>query len=401
MSSEPVSHEHLKERAEAILQRAVLFRQEEAPAWGEQIERTGEIPSGLWERMRNLGFRRLTLPQWAGGEGLPLEMYFPILEEMSHNHGSIRMIFHVSNSIWRTIAKGSEEQQKYWLPRVANGDAVVAFALTEPDNGTGIDLQTTAVYENGKFVLNGRKHLITFAHEADVTVVIAKTDASLGRYGLTAFLVPRGRDGMKLEPMPEMMGDKGCSHAIVTFDQCVVSEEEVLGSVGQGFEIALRGFLDQSRASIAQSAVGLAQEAQDRALDFVRRRTTFGKPLSSRQAVQMRLADMATLTQAARLLCLDAARKFDAGLDIAREAAMAKGFAIRMVREVTDGALALYGGVGYAVNSPVERLYRDARSLWFEEGTLEMQNMTVAESLLSDARKRDRQQRQTAATIVD
>ncbi|WP_206831097.1 acyl-CoA dehydrogenase family protein [Alicyclobacillus fructus] len=380
-------------RANEIRNRVIQFREEEGAEWGAQIERDERIPEALWARIRELGFHKLTQPKWVGGEGLPLGLYFPILEEVSHMHGTIRMMVHAYNSIWRTVAQGTREQQAYWLGKLVNEGALVAFALTEPDNGTGIDLRTIATYENGKFVLNGRKHLITFAEEAAVIAVIAKMEGGAGRTGLTAFLVPQGRKGMKLTPMPHMMGDKGCSHAIIEFDNCEVGEDEVLGEIGEGFGVAVRGFLDQSRACIAQSAVGLAQEALDRALDHVRRRTTFGKALASRQAVQMRLAEMQIAIQGARLLCLDAAYKYDQGRDISLEAAIAKANAIRMVGEVTDGALSLYGGIGYAVTSPVERLYRDARSLWFEEGTLEMQKMTIAEALLTEARRRERAQK--------
>jgi len=381
----------LIQRANAIRNRVIQFREEEGREWGEQIEHAQEIPQGFWERMRELGFHKLTLPQSVGGEGLPLELYFPILEEIAHCHGSIRMVFHAYNSIWRTVGQGSEEQQNLWLKRlVAHGD-LVAFALTEPDNGTGIDLRTMATYQNGNYILNGKKHLITFAEEAAVITVIAKMDGAAGRDGLTAFLVPQGRKGMKLEPMAHMMGDKGCSHAVITFEDCEISEDEVLGEVGDGFGIAVRGFLDQSRVCIAQSAVGLAQEALDVTLDKVRQRKTFGKAIASRQAIQMRLADMQIAIQGARLLCLDAAKKYDSGEDISLEASIAKANAIRMVSEVTDGALALFGGMGYSVESPIERSYRDARSLWFEEGTFEMQKMTIAEALLKNARQRERQ----------
>ncbi|MBM7644911.1 alkylation response protein AidB-like acyl-CoA dehydrogenase [Scopulibacillus daqui] len=383
----------LVSRANKIRNRVLQFREEEANDWAEQIERSEEIPEALWERIRALGFHKLTQPKWVGGEGLPLSLYFPILEEMSHCHGSIRMIFHAYNSIWRTVGQGSKEQQKYWLTKLVEDGALVAFALTEPDNGTGIDLKTMAKYENGKFILNGRKHLITFAEEASVIAVIAKMEGGSGRGGLTAFLIPNGRKGMKLEPMAHMMGDKGCSHAVVSFDNCEVSEDEVLGEIGDGFGVAVRGFLDQSRACIAQSAVGLAQEALDKTLDHVRKRKTFGKAIASRQAVQMRLAEMQIAVQGARLLCLDAAKKFDDGQDISLEASIAKANAIRMVGEVTDGALSLFGGIGYCVGSPIERLYRDARSLWFEEGTAEMQKMTIAEGMLTNARRRERAKR--------
>ncbi|WAH37862.1 acyl-CoA dehydrogenase family protein [Alicyclobacillus dauci] len=383
----------LIQRANEIRNRVIQFREEEGKDWAERIERTETLPKELWDRMRELGFHKLTQPKWVGGEGLPLTLYFPILEEIAHCHGSIRMIFHAYNSIWRTVGQGTKEQQEYWLKKLVDEGSLVAFALTEPDNGTGIDLRTTATPENGKFILNGRKHLITFAEEAGVIAVIAKMEGGAGRGGLTAFLIPQGRAGMKLEPMPHMMGDKGCSHAVITFENCEVSEDEVLGEIGEGFGVAVRGFLDQSRACIAQSAVGLAQEALDATIHFVRHRTTFGKAIASRQAIQMRLAEMQIAVQGARLLCLDAARKYDLGQDISLEASIAKGNAIRMVGEVTDGALSLFGGIGYAVGSPVERLYRDARSLWFEEGTAEMQKMTIAEALLTNARRREREEK--------
>lgn len=382
-------------RANEIRNRVIQFREEEGADFAEQIERTEEIPAALWSRIKELGFHKVTLPKEYGGEGLPLVLYFPILEEIAHCHGSIRMVFHAYNSIWRTVGEGNEEQRKYWLQKLVNEGALVAFALTEPGNGTGIDLRTTATPKDGKYILNGKKHLITFAEEASVMTVIAKMEGEAGRSGLTAFLVPRGRAGMMLEPMAHMMGDKGCSHAVVTFENCEVAVDEVLGEIGEGFEVAVRGFLDQSRACIALSAVGLAQEALDATLKFVRERTTFGKAIGSRQAIQMRLAEMQIAVQGARLLCLDAAAKYDLGQDISLEASLAKANAIRMVGDVTDGALSLFGGIGYCVGSPVERLYRDARSLWFEEGTAEMQKMTIAEAMLTNARRREREARKS------
>ncbi|WP_258111418.1 acyl-CoA dehydrogenase family protein [Alicyclobacillus sp. SP_1] len=381
-------------KAEEMLRVAEQFRRTEAADWGAEIERTSTIPEGLWGRLRELGLLSLTQPEWAGGLGLGLVEYFPILEEIARCHGSIRMVVHAYNSIWRTVGNGRKEQQEEWVPKVARGEALVAFALTEPGNGTGIDLRTTATYEKGHYILNGTKHLITFADRADVIVVIAKTHAELGRQGLTAFLVRKNQPGMTMEDMPHMMGDKGCSHAILRFVDCKLKEDDVLGEVGGGFDLALRGFLDQSRACIAQSAVGVAAEALHQTISFVLQRTTFGKSLASRQAVQMRLAEMALQVQAGRLLCREAARKFDAGEELQVDSSMAKAFAIQMVGDVTDGALSLHGGIGYCVGSPVERLYRDARSLWFEEGTAEMQKMTIVESLLQTARRAERSNRQ-------
>ncbi|RYM06726.1 acyl-CoA dehydrogenase [Sporolactobacillus sp. THM7-7] len=383
-------------RARAIRDRARQFCKEEAPSWGEQIERDGKIPEALWQRMTELGFHKLTLPEWAGGEGLPLALYFPILEEIAHGHGAIRMVFHAYNSIWRTLEKGSSEQQKYWFPRLVKEGRSAAFALTEPDYGTGIDLHTMASEQDGHFVLNGRKHLITFAEESAFITVIAKMEGAAGRGALTAFLLTKDHPGLELENMAPMMGDIGCTHAILTFKDCRVTKDEVIGGVGNGYDVALHAFLDQSRAGIATSMVGLSQEALNAALEQVQNRKTFGKALVSRQAVQMKLAEMQIAVQSARLLCMDAAKKYDQGEDISVEASMAKAHAISASQRVTDDALNLFGGIGYSKTSPVERLYRDARSLWFEEGTSDMQKMTVAEALITHARRQKRRARHRA-----
>ncbi|MFX3617707.1 MAG: acyl-CoA dehydrogenase family protein [Sporolactobacillus sp.] len=381
------------ERAKTIYERVLHFSKTEAPEWGVKIEREGRIPETLWQRMVELGFHKLTIPEWAGGEGLPLMLYFPCLEEIAHCHGAIRMIFHAFNSIWRTLDKASSEQQKFWLPKLVHEGKSAAFALTEPNYGTGIDLHTLASEENGHYVLNGHKHLITFAQESAFITVIAKMEGAAGRGGLTAFLVTKDHPGVILSNMTPMMGDSGCTHAVIRFDNCEVTENDIIGAVGGGFDVALHAFLDQSRVGIGISMVGLSQQALDVALDYVQKRKTFGKALASRQAVQMKLADMQIGIQSARLLCLDAARKYDLGQDISTEAAMAKAQAIQVSRLVTDNALTLFGGIGYSQSSPVERLYRDARSLWFEEGTSDMQKMTVAEALITHARQQKRLER--------
>lgn len=380
--------------AKAVYDRILTFCREEAPEWGARIEREERIPYEFWKRMVALGFHKLTIPRWAGGEGLPLVLYLPCLEEIAHCHGAIRMAFHAYNSIWRTLDRASSRQQQYWLPKLVNEGRSAAFALTEPDYGTGIDLHTIAGEEDGHYVLNGRKHLITFAEEAAFITVIAKMEGAAGRSSLTAFLVAKDHPGVIFEDMGSMMGDIGCTHAVVTFDHCEVGEGDIIGGIGGGFDVALRAFLDQSRVGIATSMVGLSQQALDAALDFVQTRKTFGKALVSRQAVQMKLAEMQIAIQSTRMLCVDAAEKYDLGEDISSEAAVAKAQAIQTSRLVTDGALKLFGGIGYSKASPVERLYRDARSLWFEEGTDDMQKMTVAEALITHARRRRREKRQ-------
>lgn len=354
----------------------------EGEAFARQLEAEKRIPDALLKRLRELGLPRLTLPREYGGEGLRLQEYFPILEECAKSHGTIRILVHGINTMWRPMAYASKAQKDRWFPAIASGEAIPAFALTEPETGTGADIGTVAVRRGDTYYLTGKKHLITFADIADIFTVVACTDRSKGGAGISAFLVPRNTPGFTVALMPEMMGMKGSEHGVLEFREAPVPAGNLIGGEGQGLEIVLRGFLDQSRAAIAQSCVGIAQRSLELAVEFAKQRVTFGKPIAERQAIQMRLAEMATAIQAGRHLVLDAARRFDAGLPLAREAAMAKVFCLEMVGEVTDKALRIFGGRGLTMAYPIERLYRDARALWFEEGTAEIQKTVIARDLL-------------------
>lgn len=354
----------------------------EGEAFARQLDAEKRLPDGLLKRLRELGLLRLTLPREYGGEGLRLEEYFPVLEECAKSHGTIRILVHGVNTLWRPLAYAGEAQRARWLPAIAAGEVIPAFALTEPDTGTGADIGTAAVRRGNTYYLTGKKHLITFADIADVFTLVACTDRSKGSKGISAFLVERDTPGFTITLMPEMMGMRGSEHGLLEFREAPVPAENLIGREGQGLEIVLRGFLDQSRAAIAQSCVGIAQRALDLAVEFARERVTFGKPIAERQAIQMMLAEMATGVQAGRLLVMDAARRFDAGQPLAKEAAMAKAFCLEMVGQVTDKALRIFGGRGLTVAYPIERLYRDARALWFEEGTAEIQNTVIARELL-------------------
>jgi alkylation response protein AidB-like acyl-CoA dehydrogenase len=354
----------------------------EGETFARQLDAEKRIPDLLLKRLRELGLPRLTLPREYGGEGLKLQEYFPILEECAKSHGTIRILVHGINTMWRPMAYASKNLKDRWFPAIAAGEAIPAFALTEPDTGTGADIGTVAVRRGDTYYLTGKKHLITFADIADVFTVVACTDRAKKGAGISAFLVPRDTPGFTVTLMPEMMGMKGSEHGILEFRDAPVPAESLIGQEGQGLEIVLRGFLDQSRAAIAQSCVGIAQRSLELALEFAKQRVTFGKPIAERQAIQMMLAEMATAIQAGRHLVLDAARRFDAGQPLAKEAAMAKVFCLEMVGEVTDKALRIFGGRGLTMAYPIERLYRDARALWFEEGTAEIQKIVIARELL-------------------
>jgi alkylation response protein AidB-like acyl-CoA dehydrogenase len=348
-------------------------------ALGRRVEETGRVPPEVWEELRARGFLRLAVPEAFGGFGLRLGEYLPVLEILAGGHGTLRMIVHLANGIWRPLVRAREPGR--WIRPLVEGRRWLAFALTEPDAGTGTDIRTAAVREGEVYRLNGRKHLVTFADVADHFLVICRLQGTAGAEGTLALLVPADAPGLQLLPQPPAMGLRGTSHAELVFRDCPVPLDHRLGEEGEGLDVALRGFLDPSRLGIAASAVGLAQRSLELAVERARRRVTFGRPLASRQAIQMLLAEMATLVQAARQLTHWAADRWERDGDAAA-AAMAKDYAVQVAQRVTDGALQVFGGIGYLQGSAVERLYRDARALRFEEGTAELLRLTVARRLL-------------------
>lgn len=363
----------------AYLDQVRAFIAGDGETFATEIERTGAVPPALLARVRELGLTRLTLPREYGGEGLSLTDYFPILEACAQGHGSLRILVHGINTMWRPLAYATPDLRQGLLTAIATGRCVPGFALTEPDTGTGADIGTRAQREGDTYYLTGRKHLITFADIGDVFTVVAGAPG-----GISAFVVQRGAPGFSITYMPPMMGMRGSEHGVLEFDRTPVPVSHRLGEEGQGLEVALRGFLDQSRAAIAITCVGLAQRALDLSVAFAKERVTFGRPIAQRQAIQMHLAEMATDIAAARHLAMDAARHYDAGQPLTTQAAMAKLFGLEMVGRVTDAALRIFGGRGLTTAFPIERIYRDARTLWFEEGTAEIQKTVIARALLDD-----------------
>jgi alkylation response protein AidB-like acyl-CoA dehydrogenase len=350
---------------------------------GQIIEQTDEISDESWQRLVNTGLLRLTLKKEYGGEGLSMTEYFPILEECAKCQGSIRMIVHGSNGLWRILDLYADEEMKTkYLPTLARG-AYNVFIITEPGTGSGKDIKTTACRTQGGWVLNGQKHWGTLADRAQAFYIIARASDERGKdLGISAFLVEPNRPGLKMEHMSPTMGCRGIRHDVLTFENCWLPEGNVIGKVGQGLEIAFRGFLDISRLSIANSCVGVSQAALEDAVAFARERVTFGKPIANRQYVQGAIAEMATDVHAARLMVQDAARKYDGGATITREASMAKFFCLEMAGRVTDRSIRIHGGLGYTQAYRIERLYRDVRGMWFEEGTAEIQKTVIARDVL-------------------
>ena len=351
----------------------------------DQIEEENAIPQRARELLIENDLLRITLPEKYGGQSLSVAEYVPVLEEVAKISGALRMMVHGQNGMWRLLDDwGTDQQKAKWLP-IHQAGGTFTFGLTEPDNGTGRDLTTTATRDGDDWVINGRKHLISWSGSAELVHLIAVTDRdSAGGAIATCFLLPKGTPGFNSTPLPETMGCRGVHHDIVDFDNCRLPGDSVLGGVGQGLHIGLRGFLDVSRLGIAMSALGLSLRALELAVEFSQQRVTFGKPIATRQAVKLQLAEMASEIYATDHAVMAAAEKFDRGESIEAEAAMCKLLGIELVGRVTDRALRLHGGIGYTAAHKIERHYRDARALWFEEGTAEIQKIVIANDLLAN-----------------
>ncbi|NNG06960.1 MAG: acyl-CoA dehydrogenase [Desulfobacteraceae bacterium] len=366
----------------------VLKLKEEARDWVENVlnpmstplEEEERIPDELVEELIKGRFRffGLTIPKEYGGEGWSSIEWFTVLEELAKAYATVRLIAHTMNGLfWRPILYfGTEEQKQHYLPKLATGEIWAANSLTEPEAGTGKDINSKAVKEGDDYVLNGHKWLITlFPGYTKLIYAFAATEE-----GITSFLVDAPRKGLVLKPMEKMMGCVGPRHYNVIYKDCRVPASNVLGEKGEGLDVAF-GMLHLSRVSIAFCCVGLAQRMLDLAIDYAKKRTTFGKLLVKRQAIQNNVAQMGTEIQAARLLAYEAAWKFDQGQDIVKGAAMAKLFAEQVVTRVSEMALRIHGGIGYTRAHPMERHFRDARSYHFEEGTEEIQKLLIARHL--------------------
>lgn len=347
----------------------------------KEIERDDAIPADLLEQAAALGIYRLTVPTEYGGFGLTTMEYLPYLETAAMGPASGRLLVHHTNGLWRPIAWFGNDEQRKLIPEIAAGNVVPAFALTEKTGGTGRDLHSRARQEGDTWYVSGEKHLITFADRADWFILVAAHDDRKSKESLTAFLIPRDTPGFEIDLSQKMMGCHGTGHAFLRYQDMPVPDSYRLGEVGQGLSVAL-SFLDYSRVSLSNSMVGLAQRALNEAASFAKRRVTFGVPIADRQAIQGHIADMHADVSAGRLLVRHAAQKFQAGEDFTTEAATAKLYCLDMVGRVTDRSLRVHGGYGYTTDAPIEFLYRDARSYWFEEGTAEIQRLVVARSVL-------------------
>ncbi|MEU8436253.1 acyl-CoA dehydrogenase family protein [Streptomyces sp. NPDC029216] len=356
-----------------------------AEEWAHRIESTGTVPEELWSELRERGYLSLAAPREYGGRGVSFVQWMDLMELFSRSHGSLRMVVHVVNGTWRAMDRFAtpEQRERFVLPSIS-GRLKVAFTLTEPDAGSGADIRSSVVREGDTYYLTGAKHLITFGVRCDYWLLAARLAGSTGHEGTVALMVPRDAAGVTVEDTSQTMGVTGTDHARLTFDRTPVPVANRLGAEGDGLMVALGGFLTPSRISVAMSCVGLARRAQELALEYARNRVTFGRPLTSRQALQFMLAENEADIEAAKQLTLHAARRWEAGEDDAPMlSSMAKMTAVDMLGRVSDKALQVHGGSGYWKSSAIERVYRDARAQRFEEGTNEIQKTVVFRELLN------------------
>ncbi|GAA1386335.1 acyl-CoA dehydrogenase family protein [Pseudonocardia kongjuensis] len=344
-----------------------------------EIEDTERIPLDVvMPALRSCGALGLIVPRRYGGSGLSIAQYLPILAEFAKIQGGIRTLVHVHNSFAHALSEiGDEQQRAEILPGAATGEHSLAFALTEPGNGTGMDLSTTARRDGEDYVIDGRKWLITNSDIASHFLVLART----GPRDVSAIIVGRDTPGLTIAALPETMGCKGAEHGELTFTGVRVPATGLVGTEGDGIAHLERA-LEISRVFIAASSLGTATRAFDLSRSYAEQRVTFGRPIAERQAVQRYLAEMAVDIYALRGMLADVAAKWDRGRRIPAEASLLKQFGLEAVGRVTDRALLVHGGIGYTRAHPIERLYRDARLNWLEEGPPTVQYLVAARALL-------------------
>lgn len=346
-------------------------------------DKSAEFPRAELAAMGELGFMGMLTPADWGGSETGMIAHAVAMEEIAAGDGAISTIMSVHNGVGQKpiLDFGSDALKEKYLRPLASGEMLGAFALTEPHAGSDASaIKTKAERDGNHFVLNGTKQFITSGKHADITVVFAVTDPDAGKKGISAFVVPTDTDGYEVTGVEKKMGQRCSDTAQITFNDCRLTPDLLLGEEGQGYGIALSN-LEGGRIGIAAQSVGMARAALDAAVAYATDRISMGKPIIEHQAVGHRLADMATEVEAARLMYLNAARLREAGEPCLKEASMAKLYASEMAERVCSGALQTLGGYGYVEDFPVERIYRDVRVCQIYEGTSDVQRMVIARAI--------------------
>ncbi len=375
----------LTESMRMVQETARNFAEKEIRPSIMRYDESQEFPHEIIRKLGDLGFMGIILPEEYGGSGFGYLEYVTMLEEISRVDPSIGLSLAAHNSLCcnHLYTFGSEALKRRFLPELASGRMIGAWALTEPTSGSDAGgMLTTAVKGADGYTINGSKNFITHGSVAGVTVVMAIHDRAKGKKGISAFLMENGAPGFIVSKKENKLGMRCCDTSALAFDNCRIPSENLLGEEGTGFNQAL-AVLDGGRISIAALAVGIAQGALDASLKYARERKQFGKPIGEFQAIQWKLADMATGIEAARLLTYRAAHLKNQGKEITLESSMAKYFAGEVAVSATNEAVQIHGGYGFIKDFPVEKLYRDVKLVTIGEGTTEIQKMVIARELLN------------------
>ncbi len=372
--------EEQKHIAEAIRDFA---KQHILPYYMEWDERQ-IFPRELFSKLGELGFMGVTIPEEYGGSGMSYQDYVTVVDELSQADPSIGLSVAAHNSLCTNhiYEFGNEEQRQRWLPKLASGEWIGAWGLTEHNTGSDAGaMSTTARQEGDYWIINGAKNFITHGKSAEIAVVLARTGEKNTKNNATAFVVERGTPGFYAGKKENKLGMRASETAEMIFDNVKVPASHVLGKVGEGFKQALK-ILDGGRISIGANALGIAKGAYKAALQYSKEREQFGRPISQFQAIAFKLADMATEIDAAELLIRRAAYLKDKGLRLTKEGAMAKMYASEISVRVAEDAVQIFGGYGYTKDFPVEKYYRDAKLTTIGEGTTEIQKLVISRWIL-------------------
>ena len=376
---------HLTEEQVMIRDSVRDYVQENVAPHAADWDRDTTFPAQQLQEMGELGLYGLLVPeQWGGSEAGYVALALA-LEEVAAGDGATSTILSVNNSVvcGPLLSYGSDELKENWLKPLASGAMLGCFCLTEAHAGSDASaVKTLAVKDGDEYIINGSKQFITSGKNAQAAIVIAVTDPSAGKRGLSAFLVPTDNPGYQVAGIETKLGQHASDTASIFFDNCRIPASHLIGKEGEGYKIALSN-LEGGRIGIAAQCVGMARAAYEAALAYAQERKSFDQPLIEHQAVGFRLADMATQIEAARLLTLNAASLRDAGQPCLKEASMAKLFASEIAEKVCSDAIQTLGGYGYLNDFPVERIYRDVRVAQIYEGTSDIQRMVIARQLVS------------------
>ncbi|MFC0525204.1 acyl-CoA dehydrogenase [Pontibacillus salicampi] len=362
------------------------FAQNEVAPVVEKMDREDYFPRDLVTKMGELGLMGIPIPESYGGSGMDFTSYIIAIHELSKVSASLGVILSVHTSVGTNpiLYFGTEEQKQYYLPKLASGEYVGAFALTEPNAGSDAgSLKTKAEKRGDSYILNGSKVYITNGEVADTFIVFARTDRDAGNKGLSAFIVEQGTPGLEIGKKENKMGMNGSGTVALSFDACEVPASNLLGAEGEGFKIAMAN-LNIGRIGIAAQSLGIAEAALEHAVDYAKGREQFGKSIAQYQGISFKLADMATAVEGSKLLTYHAANLRENNKECGKESSMAKKFASETAMKAATEAIQVFGGYGYTEDYPVERFFRDAKVCEIYEGTNEIQRIVIGKQLFGE-----------------